>query len=937
MPDQDSKKWRQTLFLPKTDFPMKAGLPQLEQKLLKFWDEKKIYAQQRALSKKREKFILHDGPPYANGDTHLGTALNKILKDFVNRSQQMLGKNAHYIPGWDCHGLPIEWKVEENFSAKGKSREEVGRAVLRKACRSFAEKWINRQRDQFKRLGVWGEWDRPYLTMAPQSEAIIAQEFIKFAMSGALYRGLKPVMWSVAETTALAEAEVEYREITSDTIWVKFPITQGQYQDAHIVIWTTTPWTIPGNRAIAFSKTMSYGLYQTDSEKIIIADQLAQNVQQAAEINSWQRRADIDPSQLTCAHPLKEMGYDFDVPVLAADFVTSETGTGFVHIAPSHGRDDYELGIAHNIETPDMVDKNGLYTKEAPGFAGCAVMTKNGEKGKVGEKIIAALEQRGKLLARGKLRHSYPHSWRSKTPVIFRATPQWFISMDKHDLRKKALAAIEQVNWHPPSARNRMRAMVETRPDWVISRQRAWGVPLTIFVNQKSEILRDEKVNERIVAAIKEGGSDVWFDRPAKDFLGGAHDARTWQKIEDIVDVWFESGATHAFVLEDNPQMLWPASLYLEGSDQHRGWFQSSLLEACGTRGRAPYENVLTHGFITDQDGRKMSKSEGNAVSPYEFAQESGSDILRLWVARSDYEHDLHWGEEIITTTKDSYRKLRNALRFLLGNLNGFSQEEALPFDQMPSLEKFMLHRLDELDQNIRAAYQKFDFKYVTQEILNFAVGDLSSFYFDIRKDALYCDAASSVKRRSSRIVLDKIFLFLTKWMSPILCFTAEEAWQARFGDDSSVHLHTFEARDKNWHNLELAQKWEKIRIVRKVIVAALEIERQEKRIGSSLEAAPEIFISDPETSRAVGDVDLAEIAITSQSCVKTEPIPKTAFRLSDVAHIGVVPKIAKGRRCARSWKILPDVGAVSAYPDLSPRDARAVAEFEKQKSKTKE
>ncbi len=931
MPDQDSKKWRQTLFLPKTDFPMKAGLPQLEQKLLKFWEEKKIYAQQRALSQEREKFILHDGPPYANGDIHLGTALNKILKDFVNRSQQMLGKNAHYIPGWDCHGLPIEWKVEENFRNKGKSRDEIPRAVLRKACRSFAEKWINRQRDQFKRLGVWGEWDRPYLTMAPQSEAIIAQEFIKFAMSGALYRGLKPVMWSVAETTALAEAEVEYHEITSDTIWVKFPITQGQYQDAHIVIWTTTPWTIPGNRAIAFSPTLSYGLYQTDQgKKIIIADQLAQNVQQAAEIASWQRLADIDPGEIICAHPLRDKGYDFDVPVLPADFVTSETGTGFVHIAPSHGRDDYDLCTKHKIKVPDMVDGDGRYTKEAPDFTGYAVIDKYGEKGDGAKKVISALSECGALLARGKLRHSYPHSWRSKTPVIFRATPQWFISMDKHDLRKKALAAIDQVHWHPPSARNRMRAMVETRPDWVISRQRAWGVPLTIFVNQKGEILRDEKVNERIVAAIKEGGSDVWFDRPAKDFLGSGHDARTWQKIEDIVDVWFESGATHAFVLENNPEMIWPASLYLEGSDQHRGWFQSSLLEACGTRGSAPYQNVLTHGFITDQDGRKMSKSEGNAVSPYEFAQESGSDILRLWVARSDYEHDLHWGEEIITTTKDSYRKLRNALRFLLGNLNGFSQDEKLPFDQMPSLEKFMLHRLAEIDENIRAAYQKFDFKYVTQESLNFAINDLSSFYFDIRKDALYCDPASSLKRRACRIVLDKIFLFLTKWISPILCFTAEEAWHARFGDNHSVHLETFEAPDKIWRNQALAQKWGKIRAVRKVTVAALEIERQEKRIGSSLEAAPEIFISDPDILNAVGDIDFAEIAITSQSEVKAQPIPEAAFRLHEIAHIGIVPKIAQGRRCARSWKILPDVGAVSAYPDLSARDARAVAEFEK-------
>ena len=942
MPDQNSKQWRETLSLPKTDFPMKAGLPKLEERLLKHWEDKKTYHQQCELAKDREKFILHDGPPYANGDIHLGTALNKIIKDIVNRSQYMLGKNALYIPGWDCHGLPIEWKVEEDLRAQGTQPSEIGRAGLRKKCREEAQHWIGQQRSQFKRLGVWGEWDEPYLTMMPQSEAIIASEFMKFAMSGALYRGLKPIMWSVAETTSLAEAEVEYHEIVSNTIWVKFPVVSAgtnnpePLQGAHILIWTTTPWTIPGNRAIAFSQTMSYGLYQISTDqKIIIADELAQNVQKAGEIESWQRLTDIDPSDIICAHPLKQTGYDFDVPVLAADFVTAETGTGFVHIAPSHGRDDYELCTAHNIETPDMLDADGRYTSRAPGFLGVPVMLKDGTQGSADQKISEALHEQKALFARGKLRHSYPHSWRSKTKVIFRATPQWFISMDKHDLRKKALQAIDQVKWHPPSARNRLRAMVETRPDWVISRQRAWGVPLTIFANQDGEILRDEKVNQRIVEIIAKEGSDAWFDRPAEDFLGAAetHDAQIWQKVEDIVDVWFESGATHAFVLENNPELLWPASLYLEGSDQHRGWFQSSLLEACGTRGRAPYERVLTHGFIVDPDGRKMSKSGGNAVSPISFAQGSGSDILRLWVARSDYENDLSWGDEIIMTTKDAYRKLRNALRFTLGNLHEFSEDEALPFDQMPSLEKFILHTLAELDGNISQAYQNFDFKNVCQDVLNFAVGDLSSFYFDIRKDALYCDAGSSIKRRACRTVLDQIFLFLTKWLSPILCFTAEEAWIARFGGNSSVHLQTFPAPDKNWRNRELAQKWGKIRTARKVIVAALEIERKEKRIGSSLEAAPEVFINSQEISQAIRDVDLAEIAITSQIDITTSPIPPAAFRLHDVPDIAVIPKQAQGQRCARSWKILPDVGSVSAYPSLSPRDAHAVAEYEQKKS----
>ena len=921
----DDKKWRDTLSLPKTTFPMKAGLPRLEARLLKQWEENKTYQQQRQKSKTREKFILHDGPPYANGDIHMGTAMNKILKDVVNRSQQLLGKNAFYVPGWDCHGLPIEWKVEENFRAKGKMREDLGRTKLRAACRAFAEKWVARQLTQFQRLGVWGEWDKPYLTMNKESEALIAAELIKFAMSGSLYQALKPVMWSVAEKTALAEAEIEYKEHLSTTLFVLFPVSD---KDLSVVIWTTTPWTLPANRAIAFSKTMSYGIYQTsDGKKIVLADSRAETAKKAAEIESWQRLGDINPEGLVCSHPLQPLGYDFDVPLLPADFVTDETGTGFVHIAPSHGRDDYDLAQAHKIPTPFMVDDDGCYTEHAPHFQGIAILNPDGSQGKANGEVIAKLNEHHAIFAQGKLRHDYPHSWRSKTPVIFRATPQWFISMEHHNLREKALTAIDEVVWFPKSGRNRLYSMIESRPDWVISRQRAWGVPLTIFVNKKGEVLHDEKVNQTILEAIKANGSDAWFNQPKETFLN-QHSPKEWEKVEDIVDVWFESGATHAFVLEAHEELRSPASLYLEGTDQHRGWFQSSLLEACGTRDRAPFEKVLTHGFLLDSKGHKMSKSGGNAVAPNEFVEKRGSDILRLWVASCDYEQDLRFGEEAISTTSDAYRKLRNAERFMLGNLHGFSEKEKV--EEIPELEQLILSYLARTIEQVRENYQAFNFRLASKALLNFAVNDLSSLYFDIRKDTLYCDAASSLKRRACRTALHHIFTTFTQALSPILCFTAEEAWQAYFGEKDSVHLHDLQELPSMWRNPALEEKWQGILKIRKVILAALEIERQEKNIGSSLEAAPEVYIENKALYDIASSVDMAEVAITSQLLLKNQPPPENAFRLDEIEGIGVLSKKAEGKRCARSWKISPEVGSDSNYPDLSPRDALAVAEFEK-------
>ncbi len=939
-------RYRDTLFLPRTAFPMKAGLPALEEKLLARWERMDLYGQLRRAGRGREKFVLHDGPPYANGAIHAGTALNKILKDFVNRSQQMMGRDAVYVPGWDCHGLPIEWQVEEGYRARGRKKPEIARAELRRACRAFASRWMEVQRAQFQRLGVAGDWAHPYTTMDFEAEGGIVAEFLKFAMDGSLYRGLKPVMWSVVEQTALAEAEIEYRPRVSPALWVRFPVIEGLgAAAASAVIWTTTPWTLPGNRAVAFSPALSYGLYRVRAdapgqslaqtgEVVILADALAGAVARAAGLPQGFERISDAPelAGLVCAHPLRGAGYEFDVPLLAADFVTAETGTGLVHIAPGHGRDDFELGRAHGLDLPETLDADSAYTGEAPGFAGLRVLDARGGEGPANARVCEALRARGRVLAQGALRHDYPHSWRSKAPVLFRATAQWFISMEKTGLRRKALAAIDAVRWHPASAGARIRAMVENRPDWVVSRQRVWGVPLTLFVKPESgEILRDPQVNARIVAAVKQDGADAWFERPARAFLGEAYREDAWEKVEDILDVWFDSGSSHALVLEPRADLRWPASLYLEGSDQHRGWFQSSLLESCATRGRAPYEAVLTHGFVLNAQGRKMSKSEGAAISPQKICGARGADILRLWAALSDYGQDVRIGEENLAAAGEAYRKLRNGLRFLLGNLShcGAGGGAAVAESRMPELERLMLHYLFERRARVEAAYAGFDFKSALQEILSFTLLDLSSFYFDIRKDALYCDPASSLRRRSACRVLDHLFCFLTAWLAPLLCFTAEEAWSARGGGDEadSVHLRLFPQAPAGWHDPGLGEKWERVRRVRRVISGALEIERKAGRIGASLDAAPEIYIADPDLLAELSGLDLAEIAITSQASLKPGRGPAGAFRLSDVPAVAVAPRLAQGRRCARSWKILPEVGADPAYPDVSRRDAAALAE----------
>jgi len=940
--EKNIKDYRDTLLLPKTDLPMKAKLSENEPKLLDNWDKIDTYGSIRKASTGKEKFILHDGPPYANGNVHMGTALNKILKDIIIKSKQMAGFDAIYRPGWDCHGLPIEWKIEEQYREQGKSKEEVPINEFRSECRLFAKKWIDIQKKEFRRLGVFGDWGNPYTTMEFDSEAIIVREFHKFLMNDDLYCGSKPVMWSVVEKTALAEAEVEYKEHVSPTVWVKFPIiTQKKpYKDSNILIWTTTPWTIPANRAIAFSSKYEYGLYEVMEieegslakigEKIIINNSLKDNLESAskAKIKFIQNVDEIE--NLICKHPFNSLGYEFDIPLLEGEFVTDETGTGFVHIAPSHGQDDYELASKNGIEAPFMIDDEGVYLPNVKIFAGKKVYEDDGSYGDGNGAVIRELINSNALFAKGKLRHQYPHSWRSKAPLLFRNTPQWFISMEKNNLRDKSLSEIESVEWIPKRGKNRIKSMVDNRPDWVISRQRAWGVPLAIFLNKKTgEILKDKEINERIFNNFKKNGSDSWFELSSEEILGKKYNSDEWEKIDDILDVWFDSGSTQAFVLEGNQGIGFPADLYLEGSDQHRGWFQSSLLVGCGTRGKAPFKKVLTHGFVVDKDGKKESKSLGNVTKPEDLIKQYGADVIRLWVVSSDFTDDLRVGQDIMKANVESYRKIRNTFRFLLGNLDNFSEDEVVDYKDMPELERYILHKLCLIDNEVRESYENFDLKSVFQILLNFSNLDLSSFYFDIRKDSLYCDSPKSNIRKSTRTVLDLLFNYLVRWFAPILCFTAEEVRKSRFPDlNNSIHEMQFLNVKDEWNNSELFEKWERIRSIRRVVTGAIELERKEKRIGSSLEAKPIVFISNDDYADTLRDIDLPEIFITSQAALRNEKGPENAFTLDEINDVAVICDIAEGNKCSRSWKILPEVGTDKEYPDLSLRDAEVMREI---------
>ena len=959
MADATQPDYRDTVFLPQTEFPMRAGLPAREPEWLERWACIGVYDRLRSTAAGRKPFVLHDGPPYANGHLHIGHALNKTIKDIVVRSHQMMGFDARYVPGWDCHGLPIEWKIEEKYRKEGRDKDAVDMVEFRQECRRFADEWVDIQREEFKRLGVTGAWDRPYLTMDFHAEAVIAAEFMKLVMNGSLYQGSKPVMWSPVEKTALAEAEVEYHDHTSHTIWVRFGVQgDGALSDAKVVIWTTTPWTIPQNRAVAFNPQIAYGLYQVDAvaegstavagEHLVLADALAQGVMTQAKVTEFQRVADVtaaDLEGLILSHPLRgvEGGageWDYDVPMLPGDHVTDEAGTGFVHTAPSHGDDDYQLGLRFKLPMTYNVEPDGSYRKDLPIFGGEAIVAPDGKDGPANVSVIKQLAWAGALLAKGRIKHSYPHSWRSKAPLIYRNTPQWFAAIDKplddglgqhgDTIRARALTSIDQlVKWWPKTGRNRIHSMVENRPDWVLSRQRAWGVPLTCFVKKCAKptdddfLLRDARLNDRIVAAFEADGADVWYSAGFKArMLDGIADPEAYDQVMDVLDVWFDSGSTHSFVLRDRedgaPDGI--ADVYLEGTDQHRGWFQSSLLQASATKGRAPYRNVVTHGFTLDEKGMKMSKSLGNTIVPAKVIEQYGADILRLWVAQADYTADQRIGPEILKGTADSYRRLRNTLRFLLGALAGFDDAERIEPAQMPELEQWMLHRLAQLDHQVRQGYAAFDFQGVFQTLFQFCTVDLSAFYFDVRKDALYCDAADSDRRRAARTVLDLLFHRLVTWLAPILPFTMEDVWLSRFpSEDDSVHLHDFAQTPADWLNEPLAAKWEHVRRARRVVTAALEVKRTDKTIGASLEAAPVVHVEDAQMLAALKSVAFADVCITSDLSLTADPAPTEAFRMAETPGIGVVFETAEGEKCQRCWKILPDVGT-HAHPGVCAR-----------------
>ncbi|MEM0929016.1 MAG: isoleucine--tRNA ligase [Pseudomonadota bacterium] len=942
MPDDQRSQndYKDTLFLPATDFPMRGGLPKKEPAYIKRWDELGLYKKLREASKGRTPYVLHDGPPYANGHLHLGTALNKTIKDLIVRTHQMMGYDSNYVPGWDCHGLPIEWKVEEQFRGQGRKKGDVPPSEFRSECRKYAAKWIDIQKNEFRRLGVIGDWDNPYLTMDFATEATIVREFLTFAEKGLVYRGSKPIMWSPVEQTALAEAEIEYHDHQSTTIWVRFPFVEAPegLEGADIVIWTTTPWTIPANRAVCYGPGLSYGLYEVESvredlefapfakvgDRLILADALAEEVFGAAFVASYRRVGDVAAEKLADTklhHPLNGYAesYGFDIHMLPGDHVTDDAGTGFVHTAPSHGQDDYFAWLAAGLPLdaiPYTVGPDGAYTDEAPGFEGRQVFRTEGKKaGKDGDanpEVIKALTAKGSLLARGRLTHSYPHSWRSKAPVLFRNTPQWFIRVGtgQGSLRETALKAIDETTFYPPSGRNRLRGMVEQRPDWLVSRQRAWGVPIALFVNKSGEPLVDKAVNERIIAAITEKGADAWFDTPDAAFLGDSYDPADFEKVTDILDVWFDSGCTHAFTLEARDDLQWPADIYMEGSDQHRGWFQSSLLEACGTRGQAPYKSVFTHGFVMDDKGRKQSKSLGNVISPDDVTGKFGADILRIWVASSDVQEDIRVGDEILGSAVDAYRKLRNTLRYLLSALDGYTDEENVAHSEMPELERYILSRLHSVDAAVRQGYEEHTFKNAWRSLAEFAIQDLSAFYFDVRKDVIYCDGPDSLARRSARTVMRVLLDSMTRLLAPICPFTAEEVYDhfpTGMGDrEASVHLLLFSEVPSSYQDEALEERWTQIRRIRRVLTGAIEEKRRDGEIGASLEVRSTLHISDPELAALAADVDWAEIAITSTAAVMSDG--EGPFKLDDIPGVSATISKATGHKCGRCWKVLDEV-----------------------------
>jgi isoleucyl-tRNA synthetase len=937
----EKRDYRDTVFLPKTDFPMKAGLPAKEPKIAARWEEEGLYQQLREARAGRETFVLHDGPPYANGDMHIGHALNHTLKDMVCRTQNLMGKDAPYVPGWDCHGLPIEWKVEEQYRKKKLDKKAVPPAEFRAECRAYAQKWVDVQREQLKRLGIMGDWDNPYLTMQFDSEATIVAELMKFAEAGNLYRGSKPVMWSPVEETALAEAEVEYEDITSTQIDVAFEITESPIEElvgAYAVIWTTTPWTIPVNQAIAYGPDVEYVVVHYGDKRYLVAEDLCYALslrtganengtgapESAAETVTIYKGSDLAGTMVR--HPMHHLGgfYATPRPMLSGDFVTTDSGTGLVHMSPDHGEDDFLLCRANGLEPVFAVMADGRYRDDWE-WLGAGDLDENGKERRrsVINKpfnspegpICSDLREAGALLsASDDYQHSYPHSWRSKAKVIYRCTPQWFVPMDKEldgggTLRSRAMSEIERVRFIPEKGRRRIGSMVEGRPDWVLSRQRAWGVPITLFVkNGTGEYLQDPEVNARVIAAVSEQGVDAWDESRKAEFLGEAHNPDDYEMVADILDVWFDSGCTHAFTLESGrwPALKWPADLYLEGSDQHRGWFQSSLLESCATRGRAPYDQVLTHGFTMASDGRKMSKSLGNTIDPLKVMEQYGADIIRLWALSVDSTEDHRIGDEILKGAGDQYRKLRNTFRYLLGALDGFVGDMG-DVGEVPELEVYILALLADLDGKLRHAAENYDFNAYTRLLVDFCNEDLSAFYFDIRKDVLYCDGPGSVKRNAYRTVLDLLFHALVRYAAPVLVFTAEEVWSTRYPDGGSVHL-------LEWPQVPgvtaEGARWEKLRELRENVMEAIEPLRRDKVIRSGLEA--DVVVPAAAVPEGFSDADLAELFITA-SVTRGDSDAVTVTRTDE-------------HKCGRCWRLLPSVGEDG---DLCDRCESAVAELD--------
>ena len=887
--------------LPKTSFSMKANLPTREPEMLNYWKEINLYETIRKSSKGKEKFILHDGPPYANGNIHMGTALNKILKDIIVKFHQMDGKDSIYVPGWDCHGLPIEWKIEEQYKKNKKNKNDVPIVEFRKECREFAEKWIEVHKGQFKRLGVVGDWENYYSTMSYEAEAQIVRELGKFLKEGSLYRGFKPVLWSTVEKTALADAEVEYQDHKSDTIYTAFNVKSSKLKDiegSDIIIWTTTPWTIPANKALAYNQALEYLLIKINDEgdfqdkQIIIAKALLESVVKECDLKNYEILNTFLGKELEgtiCKHPFFELGYDFDIPMLEARFVTTEQGTGIVHCAPSHGPDDFNLCLNNGIKAIETVDGDGKYTDNVKGFEGLHIFKSNSI-------VIEKLKEFKRLLTNGELVHSYPHSWRSKAPLVHRATPQWFISMESHQLRDKALKAIDETNFYPKKGKERLKAMIETRPDWCVSRQRVWGVPLPIFVHKETKkILVDDEVIENIAKIYEKEGSDCWFSDDPQRFLGEKYQSKDYEKLSDIVEVWFDSGSTHTFVLEKREDLKWPASMYLEGSDQHRGWFHSSLLESCGTRGRAPFESILSHGFVVDGKGLKMSKSLGNVIAPEDILKKYGADILRIWVASSNYAEDLRIDYAILDQHADSYRKIRNTFRYLLGNINdefNSIKPESLNLKKLPELEQYILNRIYDVDKIFHENFKKYDFHNLYKELLNFCTVDLSAFYFDIRKDSLYCDSKDSEKRKNCVLVLNIILDYLLKWFAPILSFTTEEIFKLIQKDKQSIHLELFNKESKVFENKDIGEKWEQLKKIRETCNSSIEEKRASKEIGSSLEAEINISLNQ-DLFEKFNNIDFAELCITSSATVT-----------KGEKEIEVETKKASGSKCSLCWKI---------------------------------